>query len=246
VRAIKHAADALPPPPPSWLLLLRAPRGAGDQHTHDSAVFAFHERPALSAAGSFRGKDAMAAAMRGEGCHGVGECLETYRRRIPSVKLAGPTSFAPAVRQTIELVKAAARTPSGAIDKRKMEFALCLIICDGCVDGKGPAEATMRALAEASAFPISVICVGVGDGATADPAGPWAKMRSFDDDLHSEARGHAASRFDNFQFVELAGVQADAAAQGRALDEAFACALLHELPEQVEAATALKIFYPQT
>ena len=187
----------------------------------------------------------MAAAMRSEGCHGVGEVLAAYRRRIPSVKLDGPTSFAPAVRQTIELLKAGSRLPGGGLDRRKMDFTLCLIICDGCVDGKGPAEATMRALAEASAFPISVICVGVGDGATADPAGPWAKMRSFDDDLHSEARGHAASRFDNFQFCCFNDLVTDAAAQGRALEEAFACALLHELPEQVEAATALKIFYPQ-
>ena len=184
--------------------------------------------------------------MCSEDCRGIGEVLGAYRRRIPSVRLDGPTSFAPAVHQAIELVKARVHLHGGGLDRRKMDFMLCLIICDGCVDGTGPEAATVRALAEASAFPISVMCVGVGDGATADPAGPWAKMRSFDDDLHSEARGHAASRFDNFQFCCYNELVADAAAQGRSLGEAFACALLHELPEQVEAATALKIFYPQS
>ena len=138
--------------------------------------------------------------MCSEGCRGIGEVLGAYRRRIPSVRLDGPTSFAPAVHQAIELVKASVHLHGGGLDRRKMDFMLCLIICDGCVDGKGPEEATVRALAEASAFPISVMCVGVGDGATADPAGPWAKMRSFDDDLSSAARGPGASRFDNFQF----------------------------------------------
>ena len=159
------------------------------------------------------------------------------------MRLDGPTSFAPAVRQSIELLRAAARGPSGTglVDRRRMDFTLCLIICDGCVDGEGPRRATEAALAEASNFPISVICIGVGDGNPADPLGPWATLRRFDDDMHE---GHGL-KFDIFKFICFSELLEEAAETGRSVQDLFACSVLDELPEQVQACTDMKLYFPK-
>jgi hypothetical protein len=82
--------------------------------------------------------------------------LAAYNSKIGSVQLAGPTSFAPAIKKTIALVKAA----------KVLEFTICLIIADGQVTSVKDTEA---AIIEASKLPISIICVGVGDG-------PWGEV----------------------------------------------------------------------
>ena len=48
---------------------------------------------------------------------------------------------------------------------------------------------TKQAIEEASKYPLSIICIGVGDG-------PFDKMEDFDDDLGN-------SKFDNFNFVNF-------------------------------------------
>jgi E3 ubiquitin-protein ligase RGLG len=107
-----------------------------------------------------------------EMCHGLPEVLARYRAVLPTLKLAGPTSFTPIIRKAIEYVK------------RERCYTILLIIADGQVSD--PAE-TMAAIEDASSHPISIVVVGVGDG-------PWDTMNQFDD-------FEGKRKFDNLQFV---------------------------------------------
>ena len=138
-----------------------------------------------------------------KGDKGYEALVSAYRERIPKINLAGPTSFGPAIRKTIELVKA----------NRPIEFTLCLILCDGQPNTKADTEA---AIVEASKLPIAIIAVGIGDG-------PWDELRRFDDDVKGR-------KFDNFCFVELAGVQKNAKVEGVSFAAALATDVLTELP----------------
>jgi len=81
-----------------------------------------------------------------KGDKGYEALVSAYRERIPKINLAGPTSFGPAIRKTIELVKA----------NKPTEFTLCLILCDGQPNTKADTEA---AIVEASKLPIAIIAV---------------------------------------------------------------------------------------
>jgi hypothetical protein len=156
--------------------------GFGDRVTAEHSVFAFHD-----AGGGAAGAPEVF-------CDGLAGVLAAYSRRIGSVTLAGPTSFAPAIRKTMELVRRT--TPR--------EFTFALIIADGDVNSKAD---TVKAIIEASALPISIVCIGVGDG-------PWDKMEEFDDELHSADANGQRQRFDNFHFTEHAAIVAECAARG--------------------------------
>jgi hypothetical protein len=83
------------------------------------------------------------------------------------IKLQGGTSFAPAIRKAVELVK------------EKREFTLCLIIADGCVSPNCLLDSE-QAVLEASEYPISIVTIGVGDGEPHNPKEPnkgqWHQM----------------------------------------------------------------------
>lgn len=105
------------------------------------------------------------------------------RQLVPAVRLAGPTSFAPAIERACKIVN----DSSG-------QFHILLLIADGQVTRSSdlssnqlsPQEAaTVNALVAASKLPLAVVMVGVGDG-------PWDMMKQFDDAL-------PAREFDNFQ-----------------------------------------------
>jgi len=100
--------------------------------------------------------------------------LSQYQAIVPYVQLSGPTSFAPIIRQSIEIVRATA------------QYHILVVVTDGQVDNP---EIDAQAIIEASNYPLSIVVVGVGDG-------PWKAMHEFDDGL-------PARRFDNFQFVEF-------------------------------------------
>jgi E3 ubiquitin-protein ligase RGLG len=139
-------------------------------------------------------------------CAGLDEVLQRYRELAPRVSLNGGTSFAPAIRKACALI-AKGDSPS---------YHILLLVCDGQVSDECRAE-TVRAIVEASTFPLSIVCVGVGDG-------PWEEMERFDDDI-------PARRFDNFQFVPLVKTMAEARRSGVPQAEAFALAALMEVPE---------------
>ena len=142
--------------------------------------------------------------------------LKEYEARIPHVSLAGPTSFAPAIHKTIELVKAA----------KARELTICLIITDGVPGPSASARAeTEAAIVEASKFPIVLIIVGVGDG-------PWAGMERLDDAV-------AGRKFDNVNFVELNKIAGKAADAKIGIAGALAMECLGELPQAFKDCTRL-------
>lgn len=126
--------------------------GFGDETTRDRSVFPLHE------GNSF--------------CRGFEEVLARYVTAAATVKLAGPTSFAPLVQQAVRICQ------------EHGGFHILVIIADGQVTNR---RDTVRAIVEASHHPLAIIMVGVGDG-------PWEMMMEFDDELPQR-------RFDNFQFV---------------------------------------------
>jgi hypothetical protein len=79
-------------------------------------------------------------------------------------------------------------------------------------------DATVRAIVSASALPLSIIMVGVGDG-------PWDVMQEFDDKL-------PARRWDNFQFVNFTNILSRFRYDPAKLESRFAVDALMEIPDQ--------------
>ncbi|KAF3787103.1 E3 ubiquitin-protein ligase, partial [Nymphaea thermarum] len=136
--------------------------GFGDATTHDQYVFSFF-------------KDHRS-------CHGFEEVLTRYREIVPHLNLAGPTSFAPIINASIDVV-----------ERSNGLYHILVIIADGQVSEYNSASgslspqesATIDAIVSASQYPLSIILVGVGDGG-------WDKMQQFDDNIPRR-------EFDNFQ-----------------------------------------------
>jgi len=110
-----------------------------------------------------------------EPCRGFERVLARYAEIAPYVQLSGPTSFAPAIREALKIIK-----------KSDGGFHILVIIADGQIMDNGE---TRKAIVEASEWPLAIIVVGVGDG-------PWEEMEEFDDELPDRA-------FDNFNFVNF-------------------------------------------
>ena len=159
-------------------------------------------------------------------CDGLSALVARYSALAPHVRLAGPTSFAPAIRKGIEIVS------------ETKQYHILVIIADGQVTRSIDAEpgdlspqerATIDAIVDASEYPLSIVIIGVGDG-------PWDMMREFDDEL-------PARRFDNLQFVAFnetvtaARALAPAAEPARTefIDAYFATRALMEIPDQYRA-----------
>jgi E3 ubiquitin-protein ligase RGLG len=151
-------------------------------------------------------------ARRGHVNHGFAEVLAAYEARAAQrpQKLSGPTSFEPLIRKAIEIVR------------ETQSYHILLIIADGQVENKAK---NIRAIVEASAYPLSIIMVGVGDG-------PWDTMRDFDDEIPER-------RFDNFQFVCLTDILQSRSAHPQ-MD--FAVAAMQEIPDQYAAIRRLGLF----
>lgn len=136
-----------------------------------------------------------------------------YRELVPCVTMAGPTSFAPIIHQSISIVN------------QTSQYHILVIIADGQVTRSVdiPAHAvspnekeTIDAIVLASHYPLSIIMVGVGDG-------PWESMEYFDNYL-------IGRQFDNFQFVEFHKIRSHSSNQ---LTQ-FALHALMEIPEQYQ------------
>ena len=111
-------------------------------------------------------------------CQGFKHLLDCYDRVTPGIKLSGPTSFAPLIREAMRIVQVTG------------QYHILVILADGQVCDE---TATVNAIVEASRHPLSIIMVGVGDG-------PWDQMHTFDDELPER-------KFDNFQFVNFTAIQ---------------------------------------
>lgn len=164
--------------------------GFGDLHTGSEGVFSFMEND--------------------QPCKGLVGCTQRYQEIAKSATLAGPTSFAPLIRQAIKLVR------------ETNEYHILLIVADGQVSPDCVKETT-NAIVEASNYALSIVMIGVGDG-------PWKLMDRFDDELPQR-------RFDNFQFVEFSKVFDKYPAERR--EAAFATHALMEVPEQYRAVKRL-------
>jgi len=160
--------------------------GFGDSTTGDKACFAFN-------AG-------------GAECVGFEQVLQRYDTIARSVRLAGPTCFAPVIHEAIRIVA------------EEKSYHILVIIADGQVTDPSPHGATARAIVEASKYPLSIIVVGVGDG-------PWGVMEEFDDELTDR-------KFDNLQFVELNTITRRYANDSNKFEAQFALAALMEIPDQ--------------
>ncbi|GMY33094.1 E3 ubiquitin-protein ligase RGLG4-like isoform X2 [Fagus crenata] len=178
--------------------------GFGDATTHDQEVFSFHSDHTP--------------------CHGFEEVLSCYRKIVPSLRLAGPTSYAPVVEAAIDIV-----------EKSGGQYHVLLLIADGQVtrsvntsakELSPQEEKTIQSIVNASSYPLSIVLVGVGDG-------PWDDMKNFDDKI-------PAREFDNFQFVNFTGIMSTNASSTEK-ETAFALAALMEIPFQYKAAVEYNI-----
>uniref|UniRef100_A0A9I9DK92 RING-type domain-containing protein n=1 Tax=Cucumis melo TaxID=3656 RepID=A0A9I9DK92_CUCME len=176
--------------------------GFGDATTHDQMVFSFHNDNSP--------------------CHGFEEVLDCYKNIIPNAQLSGPTSYGPVVEAAMDIV-----------EKSGGQFHILLIVADGQVtrsssvgDGELSVqeERTIKAIVDASAYPLSIILVGVGDG-------PWDDMKKFDDKI-------PARDFDNFQFVNFTEIMSKNIGVPEK-EAAFALAALMEVPFQYKAVTEM-------
>lgn len=150
-------------------------------------------------------------------CDGLEGAIDRYYEVAYEVSLGGPTSFAPIIRQAIFKVREAS-----ANQNVTPAFHILLIITDGQVS-QSEKLLTERAIDEASNYPLSIICVGVGDG-------PWDIMEKYDEKLRNRA-------FDNFQFVDFNTVFAKYPYIKR--KEAFAVHALQQVPAQIRACKML-------
>lgn len=178
--------------------------GFGDATTHDQEVFSFHTDHSP--------------------CHGFEEVLSCYKRIVPSLRLSGPTSYGPVIEAAMDIV-----------EKSGGQYHVLVIIADGQVtrsvdtndkELSPQEEKTIRAIADASFYPLSIILIGVGDG-------PWEDMRKFDDKL-------PAREFDNFQFVNFTDIMAKQVSASQK-EAAFALAALMEIPLQYKAVVEFGI-----
>lgn len=153
--------------------------GFGDRRVKDKGIFPLKED--------------------GNACDGFYEVLEVYKATTPTIKLGGPTNFAPLINEAVEIVK------------NKRQYQILVIVADGQVTSE---EETIKAIVEASRYPLSIVVIGVGDG-------PWEVMTDFDDKLPERL-------FDNFQFVDFHKTKSEA----RNPQAAIALAALMEIPDQ--------------
>ncbi|KAG6424767.1 hypothetical protein SASPL_115187 [Salvia splendens] len=174
--------------------------GFGDASTHDRHVFRFHPD--------------------GRFCQGFEEVLSLYKEIVPTLRLAGPTSFAPVIEMATTIVE-----ESGG------QYHVLLIIADGQVTRSVDTQSGRLSPQERQTVDAiqgsSIYYFGwVGDG-------PWDMMREFDDNI-------PARDFDNFQFVNFTEIMSKSTQQSQNETE-FALSALMEVPTQYKATMELSL-----
>ncbi|XP_031504408.1 E3 ubiquitin-protein ligase RGLG3-like [Nymphaea colorata] len=134
----------------------------------------------------------------------------------------GPTSFAPVINASIDIV-----------ERSKGTYHVLVIIIDGQVTKYSdpssgclsPQEgATIDAIVSASHYPLSIILVVIGDG-------PWDKLQQFGDNIPRR-------EFDNFQFLNFTKIMSWNHDKTKK-EAALALAALMEIPFQYKATQEL-------
>lgn len=157
-------------------------------------------------------------------CASIDEILQHYRDTLKRVELFGPSSFAPAINNTISIAK--------KFQDGKHYFVL-LIVTNGLIADR---KQTINAIIDASKLPISIIIVGVGDADFDD-------MDELDsDDAHLSINGRTAER-DIVQFVPLNQFLTGHAVRSQA---DLAKEVLAEIPDQITGFMRSRGFKPNS
>jgi len=117
-------------------------------------------------------------------CQGVSGVLEAYYQTLKTARLYGPTNFAPVINHV-------ASHASAYGDGRN--YFVLLIITDGMICDL---DATKEAIINASAFPMSIIIVGVGDE-------DFSAMKFLDSDTRVLQHNGISAKRDIVQFIDL-------------------------------------------
>ena len=133
-----------------------------------------------------------------EGFDGV---WETYKRLASQIEMSGPTTFAPMIRQAIEISKECGN-----------QYMILILLTDGDVTDM---DADMKALQEASNYPVSIVAVGLGDG-------PFKRMHILEDSI-------SGRKFSNFHFVNFTKMEAKNYGTPELM---LATAMMQEIPYQ--------------
>ena len=153
----------------------------------------------------------------GTPCSDLPDIVSRYKRLVPAINSHSKGSIVPAVRHACTM---AAST---------QQFQVMVAITDEAVLSELAQRQLVRALAEASRYPVAVIHVGVGDG---DPARGFQPMQALQKALKSR-------RFDNYTFVELNKFNDEGDEQECAAE--FVHAALRKLPKQRQFANIAKL-----
>lgn len=141
-------------------------------------------------------------------CLGIPGILQAYRQAISTWQLSGPTLFAPIIRM-------ASHVASQSVGQLPPKYTVLLILTDGAIMDM---EETINAVIDASAQPMSILIVGIGND-------DFGNMHALDSDKKMlSLRGRTARR-DIVQFVEFNRMAGDGAR--------LAQELLAELPGQL-------------
>ena len=128
---------------------------------------------------------------------------KAYEHIAPQIEMSGPTTFAPMIRQAIEISKECGN-----------QYMILVLLTDGDVTDM---DADMKALQEASNYPLSVVAIGLGDG-------PFKRMRILEDNI-------SGRRFSNFHFVNFTKIELKVG-KCESPEIMLATAMMQEIPSQ--------------
>lgn len=143
--------------------------------------------------------------------HGFDAVYEAYKNIAPQIEMSGPTTFAPMIKQAIEICKADPK-----------QLYILVILTDGDVSD---IDLDTKALVEASNYPLEIIAIGFGDG-------PFKTMKILDDKVKGR-------KFDNFQFVNFTEVEKKSI-KCENPELVLATAMMQEIPDVYKCIQKLK------
>lgn len=176
--------------------------GFGDSVTRDQAVFGFSDvQPDCEELVFFDTFE---------------EVLTKYNEIVRRVTLSGPSSLAPIIHKSIDIVKRKQYADG------KWPYHVLFVIVDGNVTTELNETNSIEAALEASLYPIDIVVVGVGDG-------PFDAMERLADKLILK------TKFNNFKFVDYNQIVKGS----KTPDMQFALHAFNDLPRHYAAAKHL-------